>query len=217
MMDPSWQVTHALNGTSPCPCTGTFPADCDSGVCTGARSYCTHHACCSNLWLHQDGSINHACCSKLWLHQEGSIHHACCSNPWLHEVGCTHNASWCCNPCVHEVGCTHHARCCSNPWLHQMGCTWKRDRAMPSCCDAVEYEWTPKAAGAESKSGVWVTKKGPAGTRSGYTPWTRIVSDQSGNESQAEFGTSIKVCVPRVQDWPFPALTHLPAGSFDRK
>jgi hypothetical protein len=61
------------------------------------------------------------------------------------------------------------------------------------CTHAVQAEWTPNTAEAQSQSGVWVTKKGPAGTPKGYLPWVRLITDQTGAESQAEFGTSIKV------------------------
>ena len=61
---------------------------------------------------------------------------------------------------------------------------------------AASAEWTPTTpAGATSKSGVWVTKRISSGHGAGtdYQPWTKVKTDQSGDGSVAEFGTSIQV------------------------
>ena len=59
---------------------------------------------------------------------------------------------------------------------------------------AVQAEWTPATpADATSKSGVWVSKRIGTGPGTSFQPWTRIVTDQSGDGTVAEFGTSIKV------------------------
>ena len=61
---------------------------------------------------------------------------------------------------------------------------------------AVQAEWTPTTPiDATSKSAVWVAKRLGNGTGTAYQSWTRIVTDQSGDGSVAEFGTTIKVSV----------------------